>query len=46
MIKRLEESDLNSCWNESASGTRRVFVLLERDIAAPGGHSSLGAPRG
>ncbi len=34
MIKSQEQTDLNSCWNKAKPG-ERVFVLLERDEAAP-----------
>lgn len=34
MLKHVEISDPNSCWNR-ARPDERVFVLLERDIATP-----------
>jgi hypothetical protein len=34
MLKQKELSDPNSCWNKARPG-ERVFVLLERDAAAP-----------
>lgn len=34
MQKAIEESDERSCWNK-ARDDERVFVLLERDVAAP-----------
>lgn len=34
MIKRDEIADPSSCWNKAGDG-ERVFVILERDVAAP-----------